>query len=139
MATQLRCCVLLASMAVAGAAASSSSCVATAKYPDGREIERCARAPHSEHCAGHSRLRRDFFLSRSECIVEGEKGSKKAEKPKKGISEEMAWLKDTRWVWNDWREVRNPALGGRRTPAENAPGHLRSGHLSCERCLPCAR
>lgn len=38
--------------------------------------------------------------------MEGEKGSKRGvEKPKKGVNEEFAWLKDTRWNWNDWREV----------------------------------
>ena len=30
---------------------------------------------------------------------------KKREAPKKGISDEFAWLKDTRWNWNNWREV----------------------------------
>ena len=39
---------------------------------------------------------------RRECIVEGESGSTKSRsKPKGGISEEFAALKDTRWHWNE--------------------------------------
>ena len=76
---------VLLPVVVQGAAAQQSDCTATARYPDGSVVER-------------------------ECIVEGQPGARKAwsEKAarKRGISEEMAWMKDTRWLWNEWREVR---------------------------------
>ena len=37
--------------------------------------------------------------------MEGQGGRKPASR-KKGVSEDMTWLKDTRWLWNQWREVR---------------------------------
>ena len=89
----------------AAAAASASGCTATATYPDGREVER-------------------------ECIVEGEKGSgKDRAAPKKGISDEMKWLKDTRWLWNEWREVIFKADGSFLAPAENCE---RPGNPKCK-------
>ena len=36
-----------------------------------------------------------------------------------GISEEYRWLKDTRWNWNNWREVIFRADGSFLAPAEN--------------------
>lgn len=80
-------------------------CTATAEYPDGTVIER-------------------------ECIVEGDKGARGRDKPRKakGISEEMAWLKDTRWLWNEWREVIFRADGSFLAPAENCE---RSGNPKC--------
>ena len=62
--------------------------------------------------------------ARRECIVEGQGGRKPASR-KKGVSEDMTWLKDTRWLWNQWREVRvctrSPSL---RTRAPYAIGML---------------
>ena len=47
--------------------------------------------------------------TRSECIIEGEgRAARAAKAPQKGVSSEMSWLKDTRWLWNEWREVRQP-------------------------------
>merc|ERR1711908_54547 len=89
-----------------GGAAKSppSDCTATARYDDGREIER-------------------------ECIVEGEKGSAKAKAAPKKINDEMAWLKDTRWLWNEWREVIFRADGSFLAPAENCE---RPGNPQCK-------
>ena len=46
----------------------------------------------------------------------------------KGISAEMAWMKDTRWLWNEWREVIFRADGSFLAPAENCE---RPGNPNC--------
>lgn len=52
----------------------------------------------------HKLILLHMFVCR-ECIVEGEGKERKA-KVAKGIGAEMSWMKDTRWLWNEWREVR---------------------------------
>ena len=111
--------VIVGGLASTIAAKKADGCSATATYPDGTEIERCvaisssAATPSRTHLFSLKCARSQHIIAsrvyayRSECMVIGEGGSRgaKAEAPKKGISEEMAWLKDTRWLWNDWREV----------------------------------
>ena len=111
--------VIVGVLASTIAAKKADGCSATATYPDGTEIERCvaisssAATPSRTHLFSLKCARSQHIIAsrvyayRSECMVIGEGGSRgaKAEAPKKGISEEMAWLKDTRWLWNDWREV----------------------------------
>eukprot|EP00966_Prymnesium_polylepis_P057605 1333905-Prymnesium_polylepis.1 len=116
----LRSALLVCVFAVVGA----KDCTAVAKYPDGSEVERCAglfcreatcsdlrgseRAP-SDPCLHTARAwqRLDSRACR-QCIVEGEgKGGAKPSHSRKksmGISEEFAWMKDTRWNWNNWRD-----------------------------------
>ena len=70
-------------------------------------------------------------LSGSECIIEGEgkaakTSAKKADRSK--ISDEMKWLKDTRWNWNNWREVIFRADGSFLAPAESCE---RQGNPQC--------
>ena len=81
-------------------------CTATAQYEDGSVIER-------------------------ECIVEGQdsKTRKTSTANKKGVSSEMSWLKDTRWLWNQWREVIFRADGSFLAPAENCE---RPGNPKCK-------
>lgn len=68
--------------------------------------------------------------SRRECIVEGEgKVKKEKAKPAGVTDEEMAWLKNTRWMWNDWREVIFKADGSFLAPAENCE---RDGNPKCQ-------
>ena len=57
----------------------------------------------------------------SECIVEGEGSSaKRSTRAKRDeINEEFSWLKNTRWNWNNWREVIFRADGAFLAPAEN--------------------
>ena len=105
--------LLLALLALAvepaSAYSSRSGCTATAKYPDGSEVER-------------------------ECIVEGDKkggGAKSGggSSGKGGINAEFNWLKDTRWNWNNWREVIFRKDGSFLAPAENCE---QSGNPSCK-------
>merc|ERR1719240_1058140 len=95
------CAALLLSLSSTAA----KDCTATAEYPDGSVVER-------------------------ECIIEGEGGSsKKRDRPKsKGVTDEMSWLKDTRWLWNEWREVIFRADGSFLAPAENCE---RPGNPKC--------
>merc|ERR1719240_1421663 len=95
------CAALLLSLSSTAA----KDCTATAEYPDGSVVER-------------------------ECIIEGEGGSsKKRDRPKsKGVSAEMSWLKDTRWLWNEWREVIFRSDGSFLAPAENCE---RPGNPKC--------
>jgi len=87
------------------AAAAGGGCTATSVWPDGTTIER-------------------------ECIVEGEgKVKKEKAKPAGVTDEEMAWLKNTRWMWNDWREVIFKADGSFLAPAENCE---RDGNPKCQ-------
>jgi hypothetical protein len=67
---------------------------------------------------------------RSECIIEGEgKGGKpSAKKADRSISDEMKWIKATRWNWNNWREVIFRADGSFLAPAENCE---RQGNPEC--------
>jgi len=96
--------MLVCVFAVVGA----KDCTAVAKYPDGSEVER-------------------------QCIVEGEgKGGAKPSHSRKksmGISEEFAWMKDTRWNWNNWRDVIFRADGSFLAPAE---GCEREGSPNCK-------
>ena len=84
-------------------ARAASDCFVTARYDDGTEIERCAITHPNSLLRALTKLTRAAVLRARECIVEGQMREKAA--PKKGVSEEMAWLKDTRWLWNQWREV----------------------------------
>lgn len=97
----MRAVILLAFAAIAAA----KDCTAIAKYPDGSEVER-------------------------ECIVEGEgkAGKAKSGGSKGGISTEFAWMKDTRWHWNNWRDVIFRADGSFLAPAE---GCEREGSPKC--------
>jgi len=96
--------LLLFAVLPAAAKGADSDCIATAVYPDGTEIER-------------------------ECIVDGagKKGGGGA-KSTKGGSSEHAWLKDTRWNWNDWRDVILKSDGSFLAPAE---GCEREGNPRC--------
>jgi hypothetical protein len=78
--------------------AHAADCTATATWPDGSVIER-------------------------ECIVEGET------RRRKGRADiDMDWLKGTRWLWNDWREVVFLENGSFLAPAENCE---RDGNPKC--------
>jgi len=71
------------------------------------------------------------IVPRRECIVEGEGKSKRgapAASRSGGISSEFGWLKDTRWLWNNWREVIFRADGSFLAPAENCE---REGNPKC--------
>ena len=46
----------------------------------------------------------------------------------KGVSKEFKWLKDTRWHWNNWRDVIFRADGSFLAPAE---GCEREGNPEC--------
>ena len=46
----------------------------------------------------------------------------------KKVSSEFDWLKDTRWNWNNWREVIFRASGAFLAPAENCE---REGNPAC--------
>ena len=69
-------------------------------------------------------------LARRECIIEGEGKAAKtsAKKVERSISDEMKWIKDTRWNWNNWREVIFRADGSFLAPAE---GCERQGNPQC--------
>ena len=101
-ATSIWLSLLLAALPLAAA---SSGCTATASYPDGTVIER-------------------------ECIVEGEgkAGKRGAAKKAAAVDDEYAWLKDSRWLWNNWREVIFKADGAFLAPAENCE---RGGNPKC--------
>ena len=66
--------------AVAYAAKKEKDCTVKSVWPDGTEIER-------------------------ECIVEGVGKSKGGSGSTNKIHSEFKWLKDTRWHWNNWRDV----------------------------------
>lgn len=86
--------LLLGITCVAAAKKASSDCTVKAVYPDGTEIAR-------------------------QCIVEGEKGSSsKGSAASQKISQEFAWLKETQWLWNEWRDVIFKADGSFLAPAE---------------------
>ncbi|KAL1530725.1 hypothetical protein AB1Y20_001624 [Prymnesium parvum] len=91
-------------VSLCSAAAAKTGCAAVAKYPDGSEITR-------------------------ECIVEGEGKAKGARGSVNGIDEEFLWLKDTRWNWNNWRDVIFKANGAFLAPAE---GCEREGNPQCK-------
>lgn len=82
-------------------------CSARSTWPDGTEIER-------------------------DCIVEGESGKRGAASSgagrKDSISSEFGWMKDTRWNWNDWRDVVFLKDGSFLAPAE---GCEREGSPKC--------
>ncbi|KAL3923116.1 MAG: hypothetical protein SGPRY_004325 [Prymnesium sp.] len=80
----------------------SASCSASAKYADGTELKR-------------------------ECIVEGE-GRTKPSAGARSIDEEWAWLKNTRWNWNNWRDVLLKSDGSFIAPAE---GCENAGNPNC--------
>ena len=82
--------------------ATAAGCAATASYPDGTTVER-------------------------ECIVEGEGGRRK-QRARSSDSDEFSWIKDTRWLWNNWREVIFRADGSFLAPAENCE---RPGNPKC--------
>lgn len=67
---------------------------------------------------------------RRDCIIEGEGKASKASSNKgdRTISSEMKWLKDTRWNWNNWREVIFRSEGSFLAPAENCE---RQGNPNC--------
>ncbi len=97
---------LLATARAYSERASESGCTAKAVYPNGDEFER-------------------------ECIVEGEgKAAKKKSSggASGGISSEFGWMKDTRWNWNNWREVIFRSDGSFLAPAENCE---REGNPAC--------
>lgn len=99
--------VLLLLQLAALAAAGKGGCTARATWPDGREEER-------------------------ECIVEGvdkERASSKGRSGNKKVSSEFAWMKDTRWLWNNWREVIFLANGSFLAPAENCEA---DGNPACK-------
>mmetsp|Transcript_39275 Transcript_39275/g.65178 ORF Transcript_39275/g.65178 Transcript_39275/m.65178 type:complete len:147 (-) Transcript_39275:305-745(-) len=77
-----------------GSAAKKSDlgCTVTSVWPDGTEATR-------------------------ECIVDGEGGGSKRA-PKQEIGKDFSWLKDTRWFWNEWRDVIFKADGSFLAPAE---------------------
>jgi len=62
--------------------------------------------------------------------VEGEGRAKKSSRPSSrgGISDEFSWLKDTRWNWNNWREVIFRSDGSFLAPAENCEN---TGNPNC--------
>merc|ERR1712046_243927 len=96
--------VLLCMCTEGNAGKKSSDCTAKAIYPDGTEIER-------------------------ECIVEGDKGSRGSADTSSGkIDGSFKWLKDTRWHWNNWRDVVFRADGSFLAPAENCE---RQGNPKC--------
>lgn len=93
---------LLLSLAVG--ASGKSDCSAKAVWPDGTELQR-------------------------ECVVEGEgKSSKGSGGSPNKIHAEFKWLKDTRWHWNNWRDVIFKADGSFLAPAE---GCERDGNPKC--------
>jgi hypothetical protein len=64
-----------------------------------------------------------------ECIVDGEgKPSRSASASAGTIGSSFAWLKDTRWNWNSWRDVIFRADGSFLAPAENCE---REGNPAC--------
>lgn len=64
-----------------------------------------------------------------ECIVDGEgKRSPGASTSDGTIGKSFAWLKDTRWNWNNWRDVVFRADGSFLAPAENCE---REGNPAC--------
>lgn len=78
--------------------------------------------------------------------MEGEGKAKRASAASVGITDdEMAWLKNTRWLWNNWREVIFKGDGTFLAPAENCE---REGNPKCRwsaaddrisvECAPCA-
>ena len=60
---------------------------------------------------------------------EGKATKSRASKKTGGISEEFSWMKDTRWNWNNWREVIFRADGSFLAPAENCE---RQGNPQCK-------
>uniref|UniRef100_A0A7S2JNA8 Uncharacterized protein n=1 Tax=Haptolina brevifila TaxID=156173 RepID=A0A7S2JNA8_9EUKA len=78
----------------------SKDCRVTASYEDGTVIER-------------------------ECIVEGET---KQRRSRRDAIDDMDWLKGTRWLWNDWREVVFLEDGSFLAPAESCE---RQGNPKC--------
>ena len=89
--------------AVAYAAKKEKDCTVKSVWPDGTEIER-------------------------ECIVEGVGKSKGGSGSTNKIHSEFKWLKDTRWHWNNWRDVIFRADGSFLAPAE---GCEREGNPEC--------
>ena len=63
-----------------------------------------------------------------ECIIEGEGKAKKARAKSAVSDDDMKWLKNTRWLWNNWREVILKADGTFLAPAENCE---REGNPKC--------
>lgn len=106
--TAMRAISLAVHVALATAASGAkprAGCTARASWPDGREEER-------------------------ECIVEGVDQPKpsRASSSKPDVSSEFSWLKDTRWLWNNWREVVFRSDGTFLAPAENCE---REGNPAC--------
>merc|ERR1712066_359072 len=60
---------------------------------------------------------------------EGESGASKARSKSGSISDEFAALKDTRWHWNNWRDVIFRADGGFLAPGG---GCEREGNPNCK-------
>jgi len=64
-----------------------------------------------------------------ECIVEGEgRSASRDKRDKESIGAEFEWMKDTRWHWNNWRDVVFRADGSFLAPAE---GCEVAGNPSC--------
>mmetsp|Transcript_4531 Transcript_4531/g.10284 ORF Transcript_4531/g.10284 Transcript_4531/m.10284 type:complete len:148 (-) Transcript_4531:194-637(-) len=96
---------LFALVALVGAAKKAETdCTVKSVWPDGTELER-------------------------ECFIEGEGGSKKRGGVAKGVSKDFKWMKDTRWHWNNWRDVIFRADGSFLAPAE---GCEREGNPQCQ-------
>eukprot|EP00967_Tisochrysis_lutea_P096863 scaffold142026_cov28-Tisochrysis_lutea.AAC.1 len=72
----------------------SGGCTAKALWPDGREEERT-------------------------CIIEGEGKGRGPGADRGSIGSSFAWMKDTRWNWNNWRDVVFRADGSFLAPAES--------------------
>jgi len=98
---------LLLLAACAGAAkkrSDSGGCTAKAVWPDGREEART-------------------------CVVEGGEATQSASPTGVGsIGDSFAWLKETRWNWNNWRDVIFSADGSFLAPAE---GCEQQGNPEC--------
>jgi hypothetical protein len=77
--------------------------------------------------------------------VEGEGKAKRSVASNSVTDEEMAWLKNTRWLWNNWREVILKGDGTFLAPAEDCES---DGNPKCRwsaaddqiivKCAPCA-
>ena len=61
----------------------------------------------------------DAACCHRECIVEGEGKAKRSVASNSVTDEDMAWLKNTRWLWNNWREVILKGDGTFLAPAED--------------------
>ena len=83
--------------------AKSAGCTVTSVWPDGTTLDR-------------------------ECLVQGDNSRQQSSSGSGTISDEFRWLRNTRWNWNDWRDVVFGVNGDFLAPAE---GCEQEGNRRC--------